>query len=134
MTQTALPPGFEVDPDCPSTRVHGTAHAYRKHNCRCPEAVFAVRKQKHDSRQRLCEAAGRPYRPLTWVPGEDVDDLAVANAIAGRRVVGLSTGERRAVVIALTSRGWSAHRIGEHMQMTSRSVVRHRRRAKELQS
>lgn len=134
MTVMTLPPDFEVDSDCSSTRSHGTRNAYRRNKCRCPEAVFATRVANINKYRNARIKAGKPYRPRSWTPDREIDELAVQDAVNGHRTTGLSKRERRLVVAALTARGMSAQQISEYMDMSVRTVVRHRRDAREMQS
>lgn len=54
-----------------------------------------------------------------------VDDIAVEEACAGRRVR-LTCAERTAVVATLTRRGLSAKAIAAMFGISARTVVRHR--------
>lgn len=75
------------------------------------------------------DPSARPY--VGTVHGDDmdkahlIDAVAVAEAVAGRRV-GLTVQERRQAVHQLTQQGLSAREIGERLGVTGRAVVRGR--------
>jgi DNA-binding MarR family transcriptional regulator len=61
-----------------------------------------------------------------------VDDVAIARAVAGMAPDGLTLAEQLAAVRILTERGASARQIAERLQVTPRTVTRHRSRLRAL--
>lgn len=109
--------------DCKASH-HGTRSAYR-HGCRCPEARVAMRPVWAATRARRRLARGITVRgmPARWV---EVDEIAVARAVAGEPPARMSPAEKTAAVLALTDLGMSAKAIGRRLRMCTRQVQRHR--------
>jgi len=101
---------------CPAT-LHGTIWAYRKHGCRCPDAVTAMRNMWADRRNRNRV----PPRSL------QVDDIAVERACFGDPV-SLTYAERAEAVRKLTRQGQSAQAISARIRLSRRTVQRYRQR------
>lgn len=90
-TQTAP----DTRPDCPSTRRHGDADAYRHHRCRCPDARAANTR------------AHKQYR--------------LARLAAGPRMVD-ATGTRRRIH-ALLAIGWPHAEIGRRLARSRAAIT-----------
>jgi DNA-binding NarL/FixJ family response regulator len=110
------------DQQCTATR-HGSEYAYTRHGCRCPDVVDQMRAYWRGR-------PSRPYKP-TGTKGSrdhrpDVDTLAVALVADDGHQLNLTAGERRAVVAALTDRGWPPRRIADRLGVSRRTVHRHK--------
>jgi hypothetical protein len=99
-----------------TARRHGTERAYRDYQCRCPETRALMRTLWRDRyRRERDQGRLRPYhrpsrRPTRrgWVRDNTCDDLEV--------------------VRILSSRGWSAVKIADHLGCAPRTVTRWRSR------
>lgn len=113
------------DQHCTAT-VHGTNYyAYQRHHCRCPAAVDAMRAKWQRANR------SKPYRPHGRNPNlslvvTDVDPVAVTLVVEDGHQLALTAGERKQAAIALRRRGWPVWRIAEHLNVTTRTVIRYR--------
>lgn len=98
---------------CTANR-HNTISAYRRHGCRCPEAVDIMRRVWRRGERRR------------WDP--IVDEVAVQRAKHGDPIE-LSIAERMVAVAELTRAGLSAQQIAVRLRVARRTVQRYRGRA-----
>jgi DNA-binding NarL/FixJ family response regulator len=104
---------MEPDPTCIAIQ-HGTYNAYRRHRCRCPDAVTAAR-----ARWRARPPRRRPPPPEPYI-----DPIAVERACAGDPVR-LTTDERRTAIAHMHQRGVQVRTIARRLQISERTVHRH---------
>lgn len=118
----------EIDrSQCPA-RQHGTPHAYSRYRCRCPDARDASRPYW---RRRSKQLAGIGHYPSRIRRG--YDPIAVERALAGDHSIVLTADELTAAIAKCTRWRMSALQIAERLGVAPRTVVRHRRRAANLQ-
>ncbi len=104
--------GRDESSSCPSTGLHMTAWAYRRHGCRCPGAASISTGPAVKARVPL--PRGR----------RGVDQAAVDRVIAGEYDLPLGLQERRLVIAA-----WKyepAAEIARRLGICERTVTRHR--------
>jgi hypothetical protein len=113
---------------CQSTTIHNTTWAYKKHKCRCPEALakMAAERRRHNAPR----TPDGHLVPLSKARDYDQSSVDAAlyrirhNPQAPRPA--LSSAERRAVIASLkVVDQWSAWRIGRAVGQSTRGVQRH---------
>lgn len=110
---------------------HGTAWAWIRYRCRCPEAV-AEKKRQYDRSKNGRSTSGAKHSGAHPMH-RDVDPESVRIACTreqGRVSVGAT--ERRLVVEQLTAEGKSAPQIADRLGLAPRSVQRIRQRIREM--
>jgi hypothetical protein len=106
---------------------HGTAHAYRKRRCRCPQAIAAFRKEGRHKAARRCRSQRR-----TSLHRTGYDEIAVVRAVAGDMSVRLTTPELNEAIDRLDRHGRTAEQVARLLGITSRTVTRRRAVRREL--
>ena len=110
---------LETPPDRPHRHPWGPTGAERRRAGTAAATPHTYR----DGRRKIPghgNGGGRPPRLLT------LDPIAVARAVDGTPPAALNALERRAVVAELTRRGHSCHDIARRLELSPRTVTRHR--------
>lgn len=105
-----------------TARFHGTG-ARRDHGCACPPSAT-----EYARRDRRAEMVRKGPKMIHILRSEDVDDIAIDRALMGQAPTVLTQGEVLVVIGTLTEKGHSAREIGSRLKLSTRSVVRYRRR------
>lgn len=89
---------------------------------------FRCERDLRAARARPCLKCSALHRAKNRGPSRKrdviVDEIVVLRLVQGRRPERTNGPERREAVKVLTQRGWSARRIAEHIQTTTRTVER----------
>lgn len=129
----------KTNPDCPCVKTHGTASAYAKRGCRCPEAVAAYDDLKRRNREKWRwrhrhrrGGAGEPAPNRVFLPEDGIlDEVAIECMVTGSRMVRRTLSERDEAVRRLILAGYEMKTIGERAYTTAKVV---RRTHRELKS
>jgi hypothetical protein len=110
------------DPTCTATTHGSNYYAYQRHGCRCPAAVADMRAKWRRDNKPYQRAGRNPHLSLVV---NDIDPVAVTLVVEDGHRLPLTAGERKQAAVALRQRGWPVWRIAQHLNVTTRTVIRY---------